>query len=185
MVFDVTTHVMPLTTICPSISMLMKLSDISVILLCGPICGFLVIWLQVVMEPFVLFHHSVFYYMCFILMFHRWGKGPRCGPKIYFYTPDIRSMWGYIVFAFPFVRSFVHTFVRSSFRHRVNVFALKFIRPHILKTLWWISFIFGMMVGIGQKFLSAPSPLWGWPWGQGDRLRIFIKKSKFFVFKFI
>ena len=55
------------------------------------------------------------------------------------YTPDIRSMWGYIVFAFPFVRSYVHSFVRSfirsSFRHRVKVFALKFIRPHILKTL--------------------------------------------------
>ena len=50
---------------------------------------------------------------------------------------------GYIVFAFPFVRSFVRTYVhsyvrsyvRSSFRHRVKVFALKFIRPHILKTL--------------------------------------------------
>ena len=34
-----------------------------------------------------------------------------------------------------FVRSFVSSFVRSSFRHRVKVFALKFIRPHILKTL--------------------------------------------------
>ena len=34
-----------------------------------------------------------------------------------------------------FVRTFVRTFVRSSFRHRVKVFALKFIRPHILKTL--------------------------------------------------
>ena len=100
----------------------------------------------------------------------------------YLYTPDIRSMWGYIVFAFPFVRSFVctyiHSFVHSSFRHRVKVFALKFIRPHILKTLWWISFIFGMMVDIGLKFLSAPSPPRGWPWGQGHRLRIFIKKSQ-------
>ena len=51
------------------------------------------------------------------------------------YTPDIRSMWGYIVFAFPFIRSYVRSFVRWSFRHRVKVFALKFIRPHILKTL--------------------------------------------------
>ena len=68
---------------------------------------------------------------------------------------------------------------------RVKVFALKFIRPHILKTLWWISFIFGMMVDIGLKFLSAASPPQGWPWGQGHGLRIFIKKSKFFVFKFI
>ena len=60
---------------------------------------------------------------------------------------------------------------------RVKVFALKFIRPHILKTLWWISFIFGMMIDIGLKFLSAPSPFRGWPCGQGQGLRIFIKKS--------
>ena len=162
-------------------------------------------------------------------------------------------MWGYIVFAFPFicssvrsfvrmfVRTFVHSFVfpsqgqsfcvkvyktsyfegplmdfihilhvdryrskvcistiptlgvtlgsrsRTSNFHkkvRVKVFALKFIRPHILKTLWWISFIFGIMVDIGLKFLSAPSPLRGWSWGQGHGLRTFIKKSKFFVFKF-
>ena len=29
------------------------------------------------------------------------------------YTPDIQSMWGYIVFAFPFVRTYVRLFVRS------------------------------------------------------------------------
>ena len=57
--------------------------------------------------------------------------------------PTYEVCGGYIVFAFPFVRSFVRTndvrsFIRSSFRHRVKVFALKFIRPHILKTLWWI-----------------------------------------------
>ena len=108
---------------------------------------------------------------------------------MHIYTPDMRSMWGYIVFAFPFVRLFVPMFirscVRSSFRHKVKVFALKFIRLHILKTLWWISFIFGMMVDIGLKFLSALSPPRGWPWGQGHGLRIFIKKSKIFVFKFI
>ena len=34
-------------------------------------------------------------------------------------------MWGYIVFAFPFVRTYIRTFVRSSFRHRVKVFAYK------------------------------------------------------------
>ena len=34
-----------------------------------------------------------------------------------------------------YVRSFVRSYIRSSFRHRVKVFALKFIRPHILKTL--------------------------------------------------
>ena len=38
-------------------------------------------------------------------------------------------------FVFSYIRSFLCTFVRSSFRHRVKVFALKFIRPHILKTL--------------------------------------------------
>ena len=76
-----------------------------------------------------------------------------------------------------FICSFVHSFVRSSFRHRVKVFALKFIRPHILKTLWWISFTFGMMVDKDLKFLSAPSPPQGWPWGQGHGLRIFIKSQ--------
>ena len=38
------------------------------------------------------------------------------------YTPDIRSMWGYIVFAFPFVRSFIHTFVRTYVRSYVRLF---------------------------------------------------------------
>ena len=54
---------------------------------------------------------------------------------------------GIMFFAFPFVRSYVRTYIRSSFRHRVKVFALKFIRPHILKTLLWISFIFGAGLG--------------------------------------
>ena len=68
------------------------------------------------------------------------------------------------VFSFvrTYVRSFVCTYVRSfvhsSFGHRVKVFALKFIRPHILKTLWWISFIFGMMVDIGLKFFISTIP---------------------------
>ena len=101
--------------------------------------------------------------------------------KLHIYTPDIRSMWGYIVFAFPFV----HSFVCSSFRYRVKVFALKFIRPHILKTLWWISSIFGMMVDIGLKFLSAPSPPRGWPWGQGHGQNFHKKvRVKVFALKF-
>ena len=41
---------------------------------------------------------------------------------VYVYTPDIRSMWGYIVFAFPFVRSFVRTYVRSFVRTFVRSF---------------------------------------------------------------
>ena len=59
-------------------------------------------------------------------------------PHPFYYTPDIRSMWGYIDFAFPFVRSFVRsyvrsfvrTFVRSSFCHMVKVFALKFMTSY-------------------------------------------------------
>ena len=67
----------------------------------------------------------------------------------------------------------------SNFHKKVSVkvFALKFIRPHILETLWWISFIFGMMVDTGLKFLSAPSPPQCWPWSQGHGLRIFIKSQ--------
>ena len=102
----------------------------------------------------------------------------------FFVIPPTYEVCGVYSFRFsvcPFVRtyfcSYVRLFVRSSFRHRVKVFVLMFIRPHILKTLWWISFIFGMMVEIGLKFLSAPSPPQGWPWGQGHGLWIFIKKS--------
>ena len=47
----------------------------------------------------------------------------------HFYTPDIRSMWGYIVFAFPFVRSFVRTFVRSFVRTFVRSFVRSFVFP--------------------------------------------------------
>ena len=103
----------------------------------------------------------------------------------HYYTHDIRRMWGYIVFAFAFVRSFVRTYVCSFVfpSHRVKVFALKYIRPHILKTLWWISFIFSLIIDIGLKFLSAPFPPQGWPWGQGHGL--VIKKSNCFVFTFI
>ena len=50
-----------------------------------------------------------------------------------------------------------------------------------MKTLRWISFIFGLMVDIGLKFLSAPSSPQGSPWGQGHGLRIFIKKVIFFL----
>ena len=46
------------------------------------------------------------------------------------YTLDIRSMWGYIVFAFPFVRPFVRTYVRSYVRSfvRLSVTGSKFSR---------------------------------------------------------
>ena len=52
-------------------------------------------------------------------------------------------------------------YICSSFHHildtRVKAFALKFIRPYIIKTLCWISFILGMMVDISLKFYSVPS----------------------------
>ena len=45
------------------------------------------------------------------------------------YTPDIRSMWGYIVFAFPFVRSFVRSYVRSFGRSYICSFVRLFVFP--------------------------------------------------------
>ena len=36
----------------------------------GPVCGFLVFWLQNIVEPFALFHHKAFEYMHFTVMFH-------------------------------------------------------------------------------------------------------------------
>ena len=44
------------------------------------------------------------------------------------YTPDIRSMWGYIVFAFPFVRSSVRSFVRTFVRSFVRSYVRSFVR---------------------------------------------------------
>ena len=37
----------------------------------GPVCDFLVFWLQITIAPFALFHHSVYDNMCFTAMFHR------------------------------------------------------------------------------------------------------------------
>ena len=45
------------------------------------------------------------------------------------YTPDIRSMMGYIVFAFPFVRSSVHSFVRTFVCSFVCSFVRSFVFP--------------------------------------------------------
>ena len=97
-----------------------------------------------------------------------WEKYAMCGhsPLLYpRHTKYVRvSVYSFLLFHSS-ICLFVRTFVRLSFRHRVKVFALKFIRLHILKTLWWISFLFGMMVDIGLKFISAPSLPRGWPWG--------------------
>ena len=40
----------------------------------GPICGFLGFWLQIAIEPFVLFHHSVCIHMSSIVFVHGWGR---------------------------------------------------------------------------------------------------------------
>ena len=32
------------------------------------------LWFQIATESFALFHHSVFNYMCFTMMFHMWGR---------------------------------------------------------------------------------------------------------------
>ena len=63
-------------------------------------------------------------------------------------------MWGYIVFAFPFVRSYVRIFVRSfvhsSFCHRVKVFCVK-----VYKTSYFEdpSMDFSFIKKSGSKFL--------------------------------
>ena len=69
------------------------------------------------------------YYACGAFM-QLLGLGAVPTLKIVFYTSDIRSMWGYIVFAFPFVRSFVRTYVRSFVRSFVHLSAIgsKFLR---------------------------------------------------------
>ena len=48
----------------------------------GPRC-LIVHWLQTAIEPFALFYYSVFDYMCFTVMLHRWGRRRQCGPNIY------------------------------------------------------------------------------------------------------
>ena len=104
----------------------------------------------------------------------------------FFYTPDTRSMWGYIVFTFLFVHLFVRTYVRSFILpSQGQSFCVK-----VYKTSYFedplMDFIHIWHDGrCSLKFLSAPSPPQGWPWGQGHGLRIFVKKSKFFVFKFM
>ena len=40
-----------------------------------------VFWLQIAIEPFVMFHHCVYDYMCLNVMFYRWGRGPLCRPN--------------------------------------------------------------------------------------------------------
>ena len=51
-----------------------------------PVCGFLFFWIQFAIEPFALLHHCAFDYTCFILTFHKWGRGPLWGPNTYIFV---------------------------------------------------------------------------------------------------
>ena len=77
-----------------------------------------------------------------------------------------------------YVRSFVHSFVRSSFRHRVKVFALKFYKTSYFEDpLMDLVHIWHDGRYKSKVFISTiPTP--GVTWGQGHGLRIFIKKSQ-------
>ena len=37
-------------------------------------------------------------------------------------------------------------------------FVLKFLEPHYFKNLGWVLFKYGMMIDIGPKFYTVPSP---------------------------
>ena len=52
-------------------SELRLLYSIMVVYFYLPACGWLVFRLQIDIEPIILFHHSVLYFMCFTVMFHR------------------------------------------------------------------------------------------------------------------
>ena len=59
----------------------------------GPTVVLFVIFLfslQIAIEPFALFHHSVFDYMCFTVMFKRWGWETLSGPNMYVVWSCIR-----------------------------------------------------------------------------------------------
>ena len=75
------------------------------------------------------------------------------------YTPDIRSMWGYIVFAFQFVRTYVRSLVFPSQGQSfcVKVYKTSYFEDPLMD-IYHHAIIFGMMVDIGLTFLSAPSP---------------------------
>ena len=95
------------------------------------------------------------------------------------YTPDI---WGYIVFAFPFVRSYVRSFVHLSVIQGqsfcVKVYKTSYFEDSLMDFIHiWPD---GRYRSDGRYsfYQHRPYPR-GLPWGQGHRLRIFIKKSKF------
>ena len=53
--------------------------------------------------------------------------------------------------------------VHNAFGHLIRA-------PHCFRILGWIGFIYGLMIGMGPKFFSIPSPFHPWPEGQGHGL---------------
>ena len=49
------------------------------------------------------------------------------------------------------VRPFTSNVVRNAFGHLIRA-------PHYFQTLGWIGFIYGLMIGMGPKVFSVPSP---------------------------
>ena len=89
----------------------------------------------------------------------------------YFYTPDIRSMWGYIVFAFPLVRSFVFLSQGQSFC--VKVYKTSYFEDPLMDFVHiWHDGRYRSKVFIS----TIPSP--GVTLGSRSRIRIFIKESQ-------
>ena len=50
--------------------------------------------------------------------------------------------------------------VRNSFGHLIR-------DPHYFQTLGWIGFIYGLIIGMGPKVFSVPSPPMAWSQGHG------------------
>ena len=93
------------------------------------------------------------------------------------YTPDIRSMWGHIVFAFPFVCSFVRSFV---FPSQGQSFCVK-----VYKTSYFedplMDFVHVWHDGrYRSKVFISTTPTLVVTLGSSHGLRIFVKKVKVF-----
>ena len=101
--------------------------------------------------------------------------------KQFYYTPDIGSMWGYIVFAFPFVRSFVRTYVRSFvFPSQGQSFCVKVYKiSYFEDSLMDFIHIWHDSRYRSKVFISTiPTP--GVTLGSRSRTKIFHKKVKVF-----
>ena len=55
----------------------------------------------------------------------------------------------------------LYTRIRGFFGHLTRA-------PHYFQTIAWIGFIYGLMIGMGPKFFSVPSPPPPHPWPEGQ-----------------